>query len=69
MATIYEQLITALETTEANIVGQRYVKMEIDGDTYSAISSIAASRHNGANRWGRVDFKKNGKKIAKANLM
>lgn len=64
---IYDQLNAALETVEPNIVGKRFVKIEIDGNTYSALSSIAGS-HQSMGSWGRIDYQMNGKRIAKAKL-
>ena len=65
---IYEQLTAALADAEPNILNTRFVRATIDGDEYTARSSISGS-HQSANSWGRVDFKKNGKKIAKAKLI
>ena len=65
---IIAKLYEALEAKEPNVLGNRAARIEIDGDEYTIIESSAASRHNGANSWGRISFKKNGKKIAKAKL-
>jgi hypothetical protein len=65
---LIDELYKALEAKEPNILGNRAATVEVNGDEYMIIESSAASRHNGANSWGRIIFKKNGKQIAKANI-
>jgi len=65
---ILNKLNKALEKAEPNVLGNRYVKIEVGGDTYLAAATTVGS-HQSANCWGRTDYKKNGKKIAKANLV
>lgn len=65
---ILEQLNKTLEQAEANIVGKKFVSIEVNGNVYKAISSLAGS-HQSANNWARVDYQKNGKRISKANLI
>jgi hypothetical protein len=67
MKSILDQLTDALANAEPNILGNRYATIEIDGNTYSAYSSKAGS-HNSAASWGRIDYRMNGKRIAKAKL-
>jgi len=67
MISILDQLNVALEKAEPNILGNRYARLEIDGDSYHAAATTASS-HQGTAHWGRIDYKKNGKKIAKAKL-
>jgi hypothetical protein len=64
---ILELLTEKLESAEPNVLGNRYATIEVDGVTYSAAATSASARHSGAS-WGRIDYKKNGKKIAKANI-
>ena len=65
---IIDQLVKQLENTKPNILGNCYAKIEIEGVCYSASATMAGS-HQSANCWGRTDYKKNGIKIAKANLL
>ena len=65
---ILDQLAEALEAKEPNILGNRYAMLTIDGDVYSVHATMAGS-HQSAQSWGRIDYKKNGKKIAKANIL
>ena len=64
---IITKLNQALEAAEPNVLGNRFAKIEIDGNTYSVLCSLAGS-HNSAASWGRIDYKMNGKKISKAKL-
>ena len=61
-------LYSELEKAEPNVVGNRYAILEIDGDEFIIMEKTASSRHNGANSWGRITFRKNGKVIAKKHL-
>ena len=64
---ILDQINAQLEKAEPNVLGNRYAKIEIEGVAYSAAATMAGS-HQSANCWGRTDYKKDGKKIAKADL-
>lgn len=66
--TILTLLDAALAAAEPNVLGNRYAAIEVAGHKYSAATSHPASRHNGSNSWGRVDYRLDGKRIAKANL-
>ena len=66
---IVEMLFSKLEKVEPNVLGNRHAILEIDGDEFIIIESQAAARHNGSNSWGRITFRKNGKVIAKKDLV
>lgn len=65
---IIQQLDEALANAEPNIIGNRYAKIEVGDNVYSAASSTSSSRHS-AQAWGRVDYRMNGKRISKAKLL
>ena len=64
---IAEKLNELLENSEPNILGTRSATLVVGGDSYKAVYKIAGA-HQSANSWGRVDYKMNGKKIARAKL-
>ena len=66
---IVEMLFSELKKAEPNVLGNRHAILEVDGDEFIITEKQAASRHNGSNSWGRVTFRKNGKVIAKKDLV
>jgi len=63
-----EQIDRALQGAEDNILGNRYVALEIDGDLYTAAATTASFHGQGNQHYRRIDYKKNGKKIARKNI-
>ena len=62
---IVDQIDVALQNAEENTLGNRYVTLEIGGDTYKA-STTPSSLH-GLPLWS-VDYEKNGKKITRKDI-
>ena len=65
---VLAMLYDGLKRAEPNVLGNRHAIIEINGDEYIIIERQASSLHNGANSWGRITFRKNGKVIAKREL-
>jgi hypothetical protein len=65
---ILDQIDKVLENAEANVLGNKYAKIEIEGNVYYAASTNASFHGQGNQHYARVDYKKNGKKIARKNI-